>query len=97
MTALDVVQPPGQAVLWPPAPGPRPSSWRVVTWAGASPAVRDLPVAAARAAAAAARVGEAWLVGADSTWCRVTYRGDVHPSTGWAALAARVIARSTSP
>lgn len=87
--------PPGQAELWSSAPGARPSSWRVVWAGGTGPAVRDLPVAAGRAAGVARLVGLAWLVGADGTWCAVTYQGHVAPSTGWAAAAARIIARST--
>ena len=61
---------------------------------GWGPAVRDLTVAAGRVAVAARMAGEAWLGGADGTWCRVTYGGDVAPSTGWAAAAARIINRS---
>ena len=86
--------PPGPGRLWWPPPSSSPSSWRVVTWAGGGPAGRDLTVAAGRVAVAPRMAGEAWLVGADGTWCRVTYGGDVAPSTGWAAAAARIINRS---
>ena len=98
MTPLEAIAaaPPGQGNLWPPTPAQRPTSWRIVSFAGSSPAIRDLAVAAARAGRLARVIGEAWLVGADATWCRVTYRGDVTPTTGWAAAAARIIERSTT-
>lgn len=75
-------------------PGPAPTSLRILTAAGASPAIRDLPLAALRAAAAATTYGEAWLVAPDHTYARVAQDGTVHPSTGWAASAARTIDRT---
>lgn len=79
-------------------PGPAPTSLRIVTSAGASAAIRDLPVAALRAAAAATTYGESWLVAPDHTYARVDQDGTVHPPTGWAALAARAIERTrTTP
>lgn len=101
MTAL--AQPPGQLHLLPPPPAPTATSYRVVTlppgpaatprW---SDTIRDLPVAASRAARAAALCGEAWLVAADFSAVHITAARDVTPSTGtqlsgWAVLAARVI------
>jgi hypothetical protein len=75
-------------------PASRPTSVRVITRAGASPAIRDLPLAALRAAAAATTYGEAWLVAPDHTYAHVDQDGAVHPSTGWAASAARTIQRT---
>lgn len=80
------------------APGPRTTSLRIVSRAGSSPAIRDLPVAALRAAATATTYGESWLVAPDHTYARVAQDGTVHPQTGWAIPAARTIERTrTTP
>lgn len=91
-----VAPPPGQLALWPTAPATRPTSLRIRTRTRVSPAIRNLPVAALQADAAATSEGEAWLLAADGTWARVDRTGSVEPSTGWAALAARVIASRRS-
>lgn len=90
---------PRQGTLWPVGqPGPaRPTSLRVVTTTGTGSAVRDLTIAALRAATAAELHGEAWLVAPDDTFAHVTHDGHVHPLTGWAAAAHLIITRRTPP
>jgi hypothetical protein len=61
-----------------------------------SDTIRDLPVAASRAARAATRDGQAWLVAADFSAIHITAAGEVTSTcgpqlSGWAVLAARVI------
>ncbi|MCU1356406.1 MAG: hypothetical protein JWM89_1824 [Acidimicrobiales bacterium] len=108
----DRVQPPGQQTLLPPSPGPRATSYRVLAidldaaaldelglgLVRSSEAIRDLSIAALRAAAAAETYGGAWLVAADRSYCHVDAAGVVTPQTGWATAAARAITnRRTSP
>lgn len=95
-----VPPPPGvQDGFWPVlvTPAAKPTSLRVITTATRSPALRDLPVAALRAVAAAEAVGESWLVAPDHTYAHVAQDGTVLPTTGWAVLAARTISRRTTP
>lgn len=98
MTAT-LAPPPGQLGLWPPAPGARPSSLRVVTTTPVGPAIRDLVVASLQADHAATCHGDAWLVAPDGSWAHIDGpTGIVTPFDGWAAMAARVITtrRSTT-
>lgn len=105
---------PGQQQMFPPPPARSASSWRVMFWdpatADTSPfptvseAIRDLPVAAARAAVAAEAVGEAWLLAADGTEVHVDAGGTVTAPaapgrvlSGWAVMAARVITQRKAP
>lgn len=95
-----VTPPPGQLALWPRCPSGRPTSLRVLTRTAVSAPIRNLPIAALQAAAAAGETGEAWLIGPDGTWAHIAGdTGTVAPTTGWAAMAARIIAtrRSTTP
>lgn len=95
---VTLAPPPGQLGLWPPCPGARPTSLRVVTTTTVGPPIRDLVVAALQADHAATTHGDAWLVAADGSWAHVDPTGTVTPLDGWAALAARVITtrRSTT-
>lgn len=110
MTAA-TVEPPGQLELIPSAPAAPCSSYRVVSIDPASgceaaptgmpqwsESIRDLPVAAGRAMAAAkATERTAWLVGSDHTACEVDEFGNVTPSTGWALRAARFLNNRKAP
>lgn len=92
------IAPPGQLSLWWPAPTARaPKSLRILTAAAVTTAIRDLPLAAIRAAAVAEQLGDAWLVADDLTCAHVSPAGDVTPTTGWAASAARVLTNRRKP
>lgn len=93
-----VSPPPGQLSMWRLDPRTRPPRWlRVVAPDGtASEPIRDLPVAAGRAAVLADEAGEAWLVADDLTYAHVTPRG-VAPTQGWPVLAARTITSRKVP
>lgn len=96
--------------MLPPSTASSSTSYRVVyidtTTRWATPRttepIRDLPVAACRAAVAAERHGGAWIVAADDSAVMVTHAGVVHDVTGaqlsgWGLRAARVITNRKGP